>query len=170
VADVDPAFLPTDSAVSADAADLEVSGVLRLREAVGIGPWGRSVEVGGRFLIEVLVRAFVVVLVAESLEGPLLSSAVSRRRAGGLGLEGTVHAFVAAVLFWVRRLGELGPDAQADPPDGESGDSSDGAGRGEGVALSVRMASGRPYSWKRRWKAERVPRVLVEVRARQPSR
>ena len=40
----------------------------------------------------------------------------------------------------------------------------------KGVPLSVRMASGRPYSRKRRSKAERVPRVLVEESARQPSR
>ncbi len=30
----------------------------------------------------------------------------------------------------------------------------------KGVPLSVRMASGRPYCLKRRWKAARVPRVL----------
>lgn len=34
VADVDPAFLPSDAAVFADLSDLEVSWVLRLRQAV----------------------------------------------------------------------------------------------------------------------------------------
>lgn len=77
VADVDPAPFPSDVAVLADAADLEVAGVLRFREPIGIGPWRGSVEVGGRFLIEVFMRALVVVLVTKSLEAPLLRSAPS---------------------------------------------------------------------------------------------
>jgi len=40
----------------------------------------------------------------------------------------------------------------------------------KGVPLSVRIASGKPYSRKRRWKALLVPRVLVDERARQPRR
>jgi hypothetical protein len=108
--------------------------------------------------------------VAESLEGPLLSSAVGRRRAGGLGLEGTVHAFVAAVLFWVRRLGELGPDAQADPPDGESRDSSDGAGRGEGVAVVGADGFGQAVLMEEALEGGASAEGFGEVKARQPSR
>jgi len=40
----------------------------------------------------------------------------------------------------------------------------------KGVPLSVRIASGKPYSRKRRWKALLVPKVLVDERARQPRR
>jgi hypothetical protein len=39
-ADVDPALLPADAAVSADTPDLEVAGVLQRREPLGIGARG----------------------------------------------------------------------------------------------------------------------------------
>ncbi len=46
-ADVDPALLPADAAVTADAANLEVAGVLERREPLGAGARGGLVEGDG---------------------------------------------------------------------------------------------------------------------------
>lgn len=46
MADVDPSGLPSDTAVAADASDLEVSGVLGLGETIGVGPGGGYVDLG----------------------------------------------------------------------------------------------------------------------------
>jgi hypothetical protein len=47
VADVDPAFFPSDAAVLADLADFVVTGVIGFWESIGIGPWRGGVELGG---------------------------------------------------------------------------------------------------------------------------
>ena len=54
-ADVDPALLPADAAIAADATDLEVAGILQRREPLGIGARGRLVEGGGCLIVEPLV-------------------------------------------------------------------------------------------------------------------
>jgi hypothetical protein len=37
VADIDPSGLPSDASVATDATDIEVAGVLRLGQAIGVG-------------------------------------------------------------------------------------------------------------------------------------
>ncbi len=101
MADVDPTPLPADAAVSADPADFEVSGILGLWQPVGVGARGGCVERGRWGLIEMFVRAFVVVLAAELFELALLGGSVGGRGSGGLILEGSVHAFMGAVLLGV---------------------------------------------------------------------
>jgi hypothetical protein len=61
------------------------------------------------------VRAFGVELVHEGIELCLLLQRA--RRAGGLFLQGQVHALVAAVLLRMAGLDALDGDAQPQPPD-----------------------------------------------------
>ena len=146
-ADVDPALLPADAAVSADAADLEVAGVLQRREPLGIGARGRLVEGGRGLVAEPLVGPLGIELLAEGVEETLLGSGIGGRRPGRLGLEGLVHPLVAAVLLGVGGLDQLGTDAQADPPDGESGETADRRGGAERGAVIGAEAHAIMNSW-----------------------
>ena len=65
------------------------------------------------------MRAFVVEDLAEAVEAALLSAQAAGGGAGGLGLEGPVHAFVTAVLLGLAGLNEFGENTQSDPPGGE---------------------------------------------------
>ena len=89
------------------------------------------IKVGGGPQIQGLVRADGVVSGAEVVEAPLLSAEVAFRGMSGLVLEGTVQAFMSAVLLRLGGLGEVGKDAETDPPDGEAGEATAGVG-GEG--------------------------------------
>jgi len=62
------------------------------------------------------VRTEVVVGFSEALEESLLDAEVGARRIGGTGFEGTVHAFMGAVLLWVSGSDALVSDAELKPP------------------------------------------------------
>ena len=68
---------------------------------------------------------FVIEAGAESMEAAWLRGERKFGRAGGILLEGSVHAFVGAVLLRAGRLDELGANAEADPPDGEVGEAAE---------------------------------------------
>jgi hypothetical protein len=74
------------------------------------------------------VRTDGVVEAAEAVEALLLSSQVGGRWHGGSLAQGTVHAFVPAVLIGLAGLDELGADAELDPADGELREAADGSG------------------------------------------
>jgi len=80
------------------------------------------------------VGTVVVVLLAERVEATLLAGEVTGWRAGGFGLEGLVHPFMATVLLGVSGLDELGVDAEADPPNGKPRQAAQSGG-GEGNAV-----------------------------------
>jgi hypothetical protein len=80
------------------------------------------------------MRAELVELLAEVVELVLLGREAAGGRDGGIPLEGSMHAFVDGVLLGAARLDELGVDAELDEPDGEGGETSQGAG-GEGDAV-----------------------------------
>ncbi len=65
------------------------------------------------------MRALAIELGDEGVEARLLAQAVGGRRAGGLLLQGEVHALVAAVLFGASRGDAFEPDPKAEPPDRE---------------------------------------------------
>src|SRR5688572_11137376 len=114
--DRDPGALPADSAVSADVAYLVVSGVLELRKDPGEHSRGGAVSGTGSVLCDRLVRPLFVVFRAKPVEAHLLRRQVAFRGTGGLAFQGAVHSLMAAVLFWVGRLDELGVDPEPDPP------------------------------------------------------
>lgn len=72
--------------------------------------------------------------VPEGVEFLLLPGAIGRGRPRCPALQGPVHPLVTGVLFGMSRLDELGVNAQADPPDGEPGQSPQrGGGKGGAV-------------------------------------
>jgi hypothetical protein len=67
-------------------------------------------------LPKTLVRAFVVELVPEVIELPLLKPEVPRRRLCRLLLQRPVHPLMLAVLLRVARLNQIQLDPKVDPP------------------------------------------------------
>jgi hypothetical protein len=63
----------------------------------------------------------MVELFAEVGELLWLGAQVGGRWSGSVGLQGALHARVAAVLVWFAGLDELRQDAQAHPPCGQLG-------------------------------------------------
>ena len=87
-----------------------MEGVGQFRQAA-IGPRSGGVELAGALHVEGLVRPFGVAFMDESVEAGLLLQDVAACRAGGLLLEGQVHALVAPVLLGAARLDALDVDA-----------------------------------------------------------
>src|SRR6266851_787626 len=66
-----------------------------------------------------LMGALLVVALDEGIEARLLLEHIRLRRAGGLPLQGEVHALVPAVLLRLARLDPLDQNAEPQPPHGE---------------------------------------------------
>jgi hypothetical protein len=75
-----------------------------------------------RGVAERLVRPLGVVLVPERVEAALLHPERRLRRLRGLHLERAVHALKLPILLGGARLGQLGRDAELDPPRRERGE------------------------------------------------
>src|SRR6266852_6809633 len=114
--DVDPAAVPANAAIGADIPHLEPIRVLERRRAIRHRARRRFIARRRRLLIERLMRALVVELLAEDVEAALLRRQAPRRRPCGLGLQGPVHPFMPAVLVRAPGLDELRQDAEAHPP------------------------------------------------------
>ena len=71
---------------------------------------------------------------AEVVEVTLLGTEVGLRRPSGFALEGSVHAFVTAILLRLTRLDGLRTDAEPDPPSAEACEPSEADGS-EGRAV-----------------------------------
>src|SRR5687767_10615456 len=98
----------------------KMRGVVQLRELARVSSSRRHILrrrclIGQRF-----VRPLVIVFAEKHREGSLLGPKARSRRPSGLGLQGAVHAFMAAVLIWTSRDNAFGTDAEADPPDGQA--------------------------------------------------
>jgi hypothetical protein len=65
------------------------------------------------------VRTELVVGFSETFEESLLDAEVGARGIGGTGFEGSVHAFVGAVLLWISWSDALVSDAELKPPNVE---------------------------------------------------
>ena len=72
---------------------------------------------------------------AEVVEVTLLGTEVGLRRSSGFALEGSVHAFVTAILLRLTRLDGLRTDAEPDPPSAEACEPSEADGS-EGRAVA----------------------------------
>jgi hypothetical protein len=64
------------------------------------------------------MRALVIELLHEAVEGRLLLEDIHAGRAGGFLLESEMHAFMAAVLLGLARRYALDANAEPQPPDG----------------------------------------------------
>lgn len=127
-------FVPSYSAIGTDVTEFEAVGIFQGRNCLRHGMRRGLIEGSGRLLIQGLMRAFEVKLMAEAIEFALLAVAGVSRGSGGFGFEGSMHAFMAAVLLWFTRFDELGHDAQLDPPCGQMGEAGQGVG-GKGHAV-----------------------------------
>lgn len=117
---------PSDRGVLRDLPNLEMGRIGNLFGSLGQSASRWTIGRRGCPLTQRLVRPLMVVDLSERVEAALLGPEVLPGRACRASLQGSVHAFVAAVLMGARRLNQLGPDAQLDPADGESREASDG--------------------------------------------
>src|SRR5439155_7752127 len=112
---VHPATMPPDPPVGADVPDPEAVRVLERRQPVGHRPRRGRVTRGRRLLVERLVRALVIELLAKDVELALLRRQTPGRRPGRLGLQRAMHPFMAPVLGRPARLDQPGENAGAPP-------------------------------------------------------
>src|SRR2546425_12938883 len=97
-----------DAAVGTDVADFEAIGILESGQLGRHRPGRGRVARRGRLLIERLMRALVIELVAKRVEAALLSGQAACGRARGGRFQGAVHALVPSILVRPPRLDELG--------------------------------------------------------------
>src|SRR5882672_4980173 len=142
---------PHDLARAAHAPDLVIGIIPRLLEAIRHFPPRWRVDLVRRSLAERLVRPLLVVVPAEGVEAPLLLGRIRGRRSRGLGLEGAMHALVAAVLLRRGRMDEVRLDAELDPPRRQSRQAA-GAGRTERRAVVATDGVRQSLAAKRRRK------------------
>lgn len=103
--------------------------VFQRRECGRQGPKRRRVVRGRRVLVECLVWPVVVVLLAKSIEAPLLRRQVPTGRPRRLGFQRAVHALMPTVLLRRRGRDQLGQNPEADPPDRQGRESAHGRRR-----------------------------------------
>src|SRR5207249_9952881 len=90
---VHPATIPPDPPVGADVPDLEAIRVLERRQPGRHRPRRGRVTRGWRLLVERLVRALVIELLAKDVELALLRRKTPGRRPGRLCLHRAMHSF-----------------------------------------------------------------------------
>jgi hypothetical protein len=132
--DEDLLVSPAQGGVVGDLADLEMRWVGDGSWVAGEGPEGRDVEGGRPLLLESLVRALEVEGLPKGIERPLLGAKSRPGRESGVFLQGAVHALVPAILLRFAGLGELGGNAERDPPDGQTGETTQSIG-GKGSSV-----------------------------------
>jgi hypothetical protein len=112
-------MVPPDAAIGADVAHLDaVTGLQRWQFSRHL-PGGGFIAGGGCTHVERLVRPRMVERVTDVIALPLLCAQGSAGRAGGVGVQGALQAFMAAVLVRCAGFDALRQEAQAYPPDGE---------------------------------------------------
>src|SRR6185312_9023949 len=95
---------------------------------------GRLIDIGGLH-IESFVWTLMVKLADESIKLGLLLKEVGASRARRFDFQGSMHAFVTAVLLRMAGLNALDGDAEAEPPNGKPAQIAEIIGRGEGYAV-----------------------------------
>jgi hypothetical protein len=119
VCDIDPLRVPPDAPIGADVAHLEAVRVLKQWTCRRHRPGGGCIAGGGWTPIERLVRPLMGERFTDVIARPLVCATGGAGRAGGVGVQGAMHAFLAAVLWRLARFDALRQDAQAAPPGGE---------------------------------------------------
>lgn len=126
--DVDPMPVPSNAAIGADVAHLEVVGIFERGALVRHRSWGSSIQGIRSLLVEGFMWAVMIKLLSEMIELALLRRKVGRWRSRGFRFQSPVHLLMTAVLLWLARLDKFRQHAQADPPGREAGESGQGVG------------------------------------------
>src|SRR5205085_6138360 len=99
-----------------DAARVMIGVVPGVLLAVRQGSGRGVIGIDRRPLAKRIVRALVVIMLAEPVEAGLLLAGIGGRRGRGLRLQGAMHALMAAVLLGRSRSNEARLDAELEPP------------------------------------------------------
>src|SRR5437764_7648890 len=166
---VHPATIPPDPPIGADVPDPEAVRVLERRQPVGHRPRRGRVTRGRRLLVERLVRALVIELLAKTLN---LRCCAARLPAAGR----VVSAFsVRCIRSWrpfcAGRPGSISSGRM--PRRTHHADSVDKRAKvfvANGTPLSERIRFGSPYSWNSCVKIGLAPSPAVAASAWQPRR
>src|SRR5271156_67064 len=118
LADKDLCAFPEESSVPINSLGLDVAVVFRFSNSIRIKARRTLVASGRGLLLQRLVRAFLIELLAESIKRFLLRSPVGRRRFSRLGLQRPMHALVTPILLRMTWLDPLRLNAQLHPVDG----------------------------------------------------
>jgi hypothetical protein len=169
IGDKQEPFLEADRRGIGDTLDDKVAGILDRRGVGRVQAGGRGGRAPRASGPAGLVGPFVVMEVAEVMEGPLLGRQSGAGRANGFARQRLVHPLMGAVLLRVGRENALVLDAEAQPPDVELGQAVDPS-VANGTPLSVRIALGKRCSRKSRSNTGRTPCPLVESRPWHASR
>jgi hypothetical protein len=117
LADKDLCALPEEGSIRINSLGLHAGVVLRCSNSIRIAARRTVVARGRRLLLQRLMRAFLVELLAESIKSLLLRSPVGRWRFRRLGLQRPMHALVTPILLRMTWLDPLRRDAQLHPVD-----------------------------------------------------
>src|SRR2546430_7554742 len=109
-------FAEADRARVRDALDDEVGGIGDRREGPVVGTGRRAIQRGRRAAPQGLVRALVVVEVAEGVEGALLRPECRPRRAGGVGNQPPGDGVMRPLLLRGRWGGAQWLGSESQPP------------------------------------------------------
>src|SRR5215470_13177477 len=126
--------MPAEAAARGDDDVTVMEGIDQFRQA-DIGARRGGVELCRALHVECLVRTFGIELAEEGIKSLLLLQAVEVQRAGGLLLEGQMHALMPAVLLWMPRFDTLDGNAKPEPPHRELGKIEQSVGTGKGHAI-----------------------------------
>src|SRR5918995_7306022 len=108
---------PADAAVSADASDLPVTGILEGWEMPGERARRGTIARRGHGVAQSLVRTLLVVFAEERVEALLLAPQRARRRPRRLGFQVAMKPFVRPVLIGAPGRNAFDANAQPHPPD-----------------------------------------------------
>jgi hypothetical protein len=114
--DGNPWAVPPDAPVGADVAHLEAVGIVERGQWVGHLPGRGLIAGGGGAQIERFVRPLLVERFTAVIERPLWGAQGGAGRSGGVGVQGAMPPFVAAVLVRCAGCEALRSAAQAHPP------------------------------------------------------
>ena len=121
IADETTAPFPNDFAIGMHPPDGEGSVIVwrgrpRLEQS---GLW--PIVAGGHLLVQGFMRSPMIVIMSPTVEALLLSAGCEGRRMGRIGLKNTMVSFMRGILFGMPLGRKFNRNAQAPPPDTQSG-------------------------------------------------
>ena len=143
--DVNQIAMQFDLAVVAHAPNRRTGTVFDGWNFSWVTAWGNMINTIRGLSSQRFMRTLPVILLQEKIKTVLLASMSGLWR--DIVLESAVHPFMTTVLAGLSRLDPFGADAELDPPHHfDNSLTPPMASEAKGAPLSVRIASGRPYS------------------------